>query len=95
MNIGGWLRNLGLERYEPLFIENAIDNLSEAMIIGALLMILMLAAFLYEWRTALISVTAIPLSLVGAGLVLAWMDVTINTMVNRTAAMISIIGPPV
>ena len=44
-------------------------------------MILMLAAFLYEWRTALISVTAIPLSLVGAGLVLAWMDVTINTMV--------------
>jgi Cu/Ag efflux pump CusA len=63
------------------FIENAIDNLSEAMIIGALLMILMLAAFLYEWRTALISVTAIPLSLVGAGLVLAWMDVTINTMV--------------
>ena len=63
------------------FIENAIDNLSEAMIIGALLMILMLGAFLFEWRTALISVTAIPLSLVGAGLVLAWMDVTINTMV--------------
>jgi CzcA family heavy metal efflux pump len=63
------------------FIEDAIDNLSEAMVIGALLMILMLGAFLYEWRTALISVTAIPLSLVGAGLVLSWMDVTINTMV--------------
>src|SRR6478736_9190434 len=26
MNIGGWLRNLGLERYELLFIENAIDS---------------------------------------------------------------------
>jgi hypothetical protein len=26
MNIGGWLRNLGLERYEPVFIENAIDS---------------------------------------------------------------------
>ena len=26
MNIGGWLRNLGLEHYEPLFIENAIDS---------------------------------------------------------------------
>jgi CzcA family heavy metal efflux pump len=63
------------------FIGNAIDNLGEAMIIGALLMILMLGAFLYEWRTALISVVAIPLSLIGAGLVLAWMDVTINTMV--------------
>ena len=47
----------------------------------AILMVLMLGAFLFEWRTALISVTAIPLSLVGAGLVLAWMDVTINTMV--------------
>ena len=25
MDIGGWLRNLGLGRYEPSFIENAID----------------------------------------------------------------------
>ena len=63
------------------FIEEAIDNLSGAMILGALLMVLMLGAFLFEWRTALISITAIPLSLVGAGLVLAWQDVTINTMV--------------
>jgi len=26
MNIGDWLRNLGLERYEPLFVDNAIDS---------------------------------------------------------------------
>ena len=26
MDIGGWLRNLGLGRYEPTFIENAIDS---------------------------------------------------------------------
>ena len=26
MNVGGWLRNLGLGRYEPVFIENAIDS---------------------------------------------------------------------
>ncbi|MGQ0670583.1 MAG: efflux RND transporter permease subunit [Actinomycetota bacterium] len=63
------------------FIEDAIDNLSSAMILGAILMILMLGAFLYEWRTALISITAIPLSLVAAGLVLSWQGVTINTMV--------------
>ena len=63
------------------FIEEAIDNLGGAMVLGALLMILMLGAFLFEWRTALISITAIPLSLVGAGLVLAWQGVTINTMV--------------
>jgi len=63
------------------FIETAIDNLSEAMILGAVLMVLMLGAFLFEWRTALISITAIPLSLIAAGLVLYWRGVTINTMV--------------
>ena len=26
MDIGGWLRELGLGRYEPAFIENAIDS---------------------------------------------------------------------
>src|SRR5438132_9005792 len=26
MDVGGWLRDLGLERYEPAFIENAIDG---------------------------------------------------------------------
>ena len=42
---------------------------------------LVLFAFLYEWRTALISLVAIPLSLVAAGLVLYWRGTTINTMV--------------
>src|SRR5258706_13764272 len=26
MDVGGWLRDLGLGRYEPVFIENAIDS---------------------------------------------------------------------
>jgi CzcA family heavy metal efflux pump len=63
------------------FIEDSIDNLTTAGIIGALLMILMLGAFLFEWRTALISVVAIPLSLVAAGLVLHLQGATINTMI--------------
>jgi CzcA family heavy metal efflux pump len=63
------------------FIDQSIQNLRSAIILGALLMILMLGAFLFEWRTALISITAIPLSLVAAGLVLYWRGVTINTMV--------------
>ena len=63
------------------FIEDSIDNLSEAIIIGAILMILMLGAFLYEWRTALISVVAIPLSFIAAGLVLHLRGATINTMI--------------
>jgi CzcA family heavy metal efflux pump len=63
------------------FIEDAINNLSRALILGALLMIVMLGAFLYSWRTALISVVAIPVSLLAAVLVLNLRGVTINTMV--------------
>ena len=42
---------------------------------------LVLIVFLYEWRAAVISVVAIPLSLVAAGLVLYMRGATINTMV--------------
>jgi CzcA family heavy metal efflux pump len=63
------------------FIEMSIDNLTEAMIIAGVLVILILFAFLYEWRTAVISVTAIPLSLMGALMVFWWQGTTINTMV--------------
>jgi CzcA family heavy metal efflux pump len=63
------------------FIEMSIDNLTFAMLLGALLVILVIGAFLYEWRSALISVLAIPISLVAAGLVLYALGTTINTMV--------------
>ncbi len=63
------------------FIETAIDNLTSAILVGAILMVLMLFFFLYEWRVALISVVAIPLSLMAAILVLDWRGTTINTMI--------------
>jgi CzcA family heavy metal efflux pump len=63
------------------FIEDSIDNLTRAMILGCLLMIMMLGAFLYSWRTAVISVVAIPLSLMTAVLVLQTQNATINTMI--------------
>ncbi|MGH2783911.1 MAG: efflux RND transporter permease subunit [Actinomycetota bacterium] len=63
------------------FIEEAIGNLSFSLLLGAVLMILMLGLFLFEWRVALISVIAIPLSLVAAGLVLHLRGATINTMI--------------
>ena len=63
------------------FIELSMHNLTVALIIGSLLVILVLGAFLYEWRVALISVLAIPLSLVAAGVVLYFQGATINTMV--------------
>jgi CzcA family heavy metal efflux pump len=63
------------------FIETALANLSLALALGCLLVIVVLLAFLFEWRTALISVIAIPLSLLAAGLVLHVRGATINTMI--------------
>ena len=63
------------------FIEQSIDNLTRALLIGILLVILIIVAFLFEWRTAFISLIAIPLSLLAAILILDWRDVTINVMV--------------
>ena len=59
----------------------AIDHLTESIILGALLVLLVLGLFLYDWRSALISVITMPLSLVAAGLVLYVRGATINTMV--------------
>jgi CzcA family heavy metal efflux pump len=63
------------------FVEIAIHNLKTALLIGCLLVILVLIAFLFEWRAAFISLVAIPLSLVAAGVVLTLRGATINTMV--------------
>src|SRR5262249_36448747 len=63
------------------FISMAINNLSRALLLGCLLVVLILGLFLFEWRTALISLVAIPLSLVAAALVLYQTGATINTMV--------------
>ena len=63
------------------FIERALDNLTRALLIGCGLVVLILIAFLFDWRTALISLTAIPLSLTAALLILTWAGASINTMV--------------
>src|SRR5829696_2639111 len=72
------------------FIELALDHLTEALLIGVLLVILILAAFLFEWRTAFISLIAIPLSLLAAVLVLQEFGAVINVMI--LAGLIVAIG---
>jgi CzcA family heavy metal efflux pump len=63
------------------FIEQSIDNLTTALLIGVLLVILIIAAFLFELRTAFISLIAIPLSLIAAIAVLDLGGRSINVMV--------------
>ncbi|HEY3312515.1 MAG TPA: efflux RND transporter permease subunit, partial [Anaerolineales bacterium] len=62
------------------FIEQSIDNLTESLLIGAFLVVIVLLFFLYEWRVALISATIIPLSLMASMLVLNLRGVPINVM---------------
>ncbi|MEZ6125998.1 MAG: efflux RND transporter permease subunit [Planctomycetaceae bacterium] len=63
------------------FIERALSNLTHSLVIGCVLVIVVLALFLFDWRAAVISSLAIPLSLVAAVLVLYSRGGTINTMV--------------
>ena len=62
------------------FIEDAIDNLTVALIVGGALAALALAALLFQWRTVLVTVTAIPLALVAAALVLDALGETFNAI---------------
>src|SRR6516225_5655396 len=62
------------------FVKLAISNLTQALVIGFILVVVILALFLFEWRVALISLLTIPLSLMATLLVLYWRGATINTM---------------
>lgn len=62
------------------FIESALGNLRFSLLLGAALIVTVLIPFLGHLRTTLISAAAIPLSLLGAVLVLERLGITLNTM---------------
>jgi CzcA family heavy metal efflux pump len=62
------------------FIDHAIGNVTWSLLIGAGLVAVVLFVFLFNLRTAFISLTAIPLSLLGAILVLGAFGVSLNTL---------------
>ncbi|CAG0944034.1 Nickel and cobalt resistance protein CnrA [Candidatus Brocadiaceae bacterium] len=75
-----------IQFYDSLFrpadyIETSVSNLSGHLLIGGLFVLIVLYAFLYNTRTALISALAIPVSLVGAVLILLAFGVNLNIMV--------------
>lgn len=62
------------------FIEASVENVGHALVEGAVLVIIILFLFLGSFRTTVISVVAIPLSLLGTLIVLYAMGMDINTM---------------
>ena len=62
------------------FINTATSNVRDLLFLGGVLVIVVLFLFLFDLRTAAISCTAIPLSLLAATLVLEHLGVTLNTM---------------
>ena len=62
------------------FIGTSVKNVQNALIEGGIFVIIILFLFLGSFRTTLISLLAIPLSLLGAILVLKYLGMNINTM---------------
>lgn len=62
------------------FIETSVNNVQRALLEGAVLVIVILFLFLGSFRTTLISLLAIPLSLLGSAIVLNLFGLNINTM---------------
>lgn len=74
--------------YRPAtLIEESFGNLGRTLLIGGILLVLLLGAFFFEWRTALVSAVVIPMSLVAAGLVLYFSGVTVHSMTLAGLAM--------
>ncbi|WP_163714543.1 efflux RND transporter permease subunit [Mangrovibacterium lignilyticum] len=62
------------------FIETAVNNVKDSLLEGGLFVVIILFVFLGSFRTTIISLLAIPLSLLGAVLVLKALGLSINTM---------------
>ncbi len=62
------------------FINASISNIQKTLLEGSVFVIIILFLFLMNWRATIISLLAIPISLIAALLTLHWLGYTINTM---------------
>jgi CzcA family heavy metal efflux pump len=73
--------NLHADIFRPAtFIETALHNLGTSLLVGGVLIMVVLFLFLFNLRTAVISCTAIPLSLLAAVIIMEHLGATLNTM---------------
>ena len=62
------------------FVTQAIVNVRDAILIGAVLAVIVLLVFLRNWRLTLVASVTLPLTIVTTFLVMRWLGQTINVM---------------
>lgn len=71
---------IGISSDSTRYIRKSIGEVEETIIIAFILVILIIFLFLRDWRTTIIPILAIPISLIGAFFIMYFMNFTINVL---------------
>lgn len=77
-NIDGLVMDVSLDQGEP--IEDSVATMIEKALFGGLIAILIILLFLRDFKSTIISIVSIPVSIFMALLLLHWLDITLNLM---------------
>ena len=77
-NIDGIVIDVSLDQGEP--IEESVNTMIEKAVFGGLIAVLIILLFLRDFKSTIISIVSIPVSIFMALLLLNWMDITLNIM---------------
>jgi HAE1 family hydrophobic/amphiphilic exporter-1 len=77
-NIDGLVIDISLDQGEP--IEESVFTMIEKALFGGLIAVLIILLFLRDFKSTVISIISIPVSIFMALLLLNWMDITLNIM---------------
>ncbi|SFB09187.1 MULTISPECIES: efflux RND transporter permease subunit [unclassified Bacillus (in: firmicutes)] len=76
--IDGLVIDVSLDQGKP--IEQSVSTMAEKALFGGLIAVLIILLFLRDFKSTIISIVSIPVSIFMALLLLNWMDITLNIM---------------
>ncbi|MBS4189928.1 efflux RND transporter permease subunit [Bacillus sp. FJAT-49705] len=77
-NIDGLIIDVSLDQGKP--IEQSVSTMIEKALFGGLIAVLIILLFLRDFKSTIISIISIPVSVFMALMILNWMDITLNIM---------------
>ncbi|PAE19871.1 Swarming motility protein SwrC [Bacillus sp. 7504-2] len=77
-NIDGLIVDVSLDQGEP--IKDSVITMVEKALFGGLIAVLIILLFLRDFKSTIISIVSIPVSIFMALMILNWMDITLNIM---------------